>query len=120
MSEAYECSVIKVNRGESPFEASRRSYVEELQQPGLTDDQKDHIRSQIKVLDIIINTTEDDRCRLFDRTIFNDIVIGYVKLALFEMGADEELKHDVLNRLAFCFDWYRAKAALNYHKDHLF
>ena len=120
MSEAYECSVIKVNRGESPFEASRRSYVEELQQPGLTDERKDYLRSQVKVLDIIINTTDADRCRLFDHTIFNSITVGYVKLVLSEMGANETLRREVLNKLNFCFDSFSAKDALNYHKDHLF
>ena len=110
--------VIKVNRGQTPIEACRRFYVEELQKPGLTDERRAYLRSQVKISDIIINTTEEDRCGLFDHTIFNSIVIGYVKLALHEMGADEELKRDVLNRLAVCFDWYSAKDALNYDKDH--
>lgn len=74
---------------------------------------KDTAEKEIRVLDFLATCDTDDFCRMVDSSAFNDIIRGYVKLAVESADIDEESKKKVINQLHWIFDEKTAKEVLD-------
>lgn len=78
----------------------------------------DSINSNIKVLDFLATCTEEDIQNLFNSTAFNNICIGYVKMALNDYGEfGEDTKDRIINNVRYKFDTVGAKQAELYNRE---
>lgn len=81
-------------------------------------DQAD-VESNIKVLDFLATCTQEDIYNLFNSTAFNNICMGYVKVALNDFKEiDEELKDRIINYVRYKFDTVTAKQAEKYNNKY--
>lgn len=81
-------------------------------------DQKD-VESNIKTLDFLATCTEEDIYNLFNSTAFNNICMGYVKMALNDFKEiDEDTKDRLINHVRYKFDTVTAKQAENYNNEY--
>lgn len=74
---------------------------------------KDTAEKEIRVLDFLATCDTDDFCRMVDSSAFNDIIRGYLKLAVENADIDEESKNKVIGQLRWIFDEKTAKEVLN-------
>lgn len=78
----------------------------------------DSINSNIKVLDFLATCTEEDIHNLFNSTAFNNICMGYVKMALNDFKElDEDMKDRIINHVRYKFDTVGAKQAELYNRE---
>lgn len=81
-------------------------------------DQAD-IESNIKVLDFLATCTEEDIHNLFNSTAFNNICMGYVKMALNDFKElDDDMKDRLINHVRYKFDTVTANQAENYNNEY--
>lgn len=81
-------------------------------------DQKD-VESNIKTLDFLATCTEEDIYNLFNSAAFNNICMGYVKVALNDFKEiDEELRDRLINYVRYKFDTLTAKQAEKYNNKY--
>lgn len=74
---------------------------------------KETAEKEMRVLDFLSTCDTDDFCRLVDSSAFNDIIRGYVKLAVENADIDEESQQKVINQLRWIFDEKTAKEVLD-------
>lgn len=75
--------------------------------------------SEIKTLDFLATCTKEDVYNLFNSTAFNNICMGYVKVALNDFKEiDEELKDRIINYVRYKFDTVTAKQAEKYNNEY--
>lgn len=81
-------------------------------------DPKIDVDSNIKVLDFLATCTEEDIYNLFNSTAFNNICMGYVKIALNDFKElDEDMKNRIINHVLYKFDTVTAEQAENYNNE---
>lgn len=81
-------------------------------------DQAD-IESNIKVLDFLATCTEEDIHNLFNSTAFNNICMGYVKMALNDFKElDDDMKDRLINHVRYKFDTATANQAEKYNNEY--
>ena len=81
-------------------------------------DPKLNVDSNIKTLDFLATCTEEDIQNLFNSSAFNNICMGYVKMALNDFNElDEELKDRIINHVRYKFDTITANQAENYNNE---
>lgn len=81
-------------------------------------DQED-IESNIKVLDFLATCTEEDIHNLFNSTAFNNICMGYVKMALNDFKElDDDMKDRIANHVRYKFDTLTAEQAEKYNNEY--
>lgn len=66
----------------------------------------------IRVYEFLAACDKDDICILADSSSFNDIIRGYVSLALEEAEVDEETKERVEEQMHWIFDTYSSQDAI--------
>lgn len=82
-------------------------------------DPKIDLDSRIKTLDFLATCTEEDICNLFNSSAFNNICIGYVKMALNDLKElDEDMKDRIINHVRYKFDTATAEQAEKYNNEH--
>lgn len=74
---------------------------------------KETAEKEMRVLNFLATCDTDDFCRLVDSSAFNDIIRGYVRLAVESADIDEESKNKVIGQLRWIFDEKSAKEVLN-------
>lgn len=75
-------------------------------------DPKIDVNSNIKALDFLATCTEEDIYNLFNSTAFNNICMGYVKIALNDLKElDEDMKDRITNHVRYKFDTVTAEQA---------
>lgn len=75
--------------------------------------------SNIKVLDFLAKCTEEDIHNLFNSTAFNNICMGYVKMALNDFKElDDDMKDRIINHVRYKFDTATANQAENYNSEY--
>lgn len=75
-------------------------------------DPKIDVDSNIKTLDFLATCTEEDIYNLFNSTAFNNICMGYVKIALNDFKElDEDIKDRIINHVRYKFDTVTAEQA---------
>ena len=74
---------------------------------------KDQADKDIRIYDFLASCSEDDFCRLFDSSAFNDIAKSYLKIAVTELVEEGTLNEDqgqaVRNRFSLLFSEKTAK-----------
>lgn len=81
-------------------------------------DPKIDVDSNIKTLDFLATCTKEDICNLFNSTAFNNICMGYVKIALNDFKElDEDIKNRIINHVLYKFDTVTAEQAENYNNE---
>lgn len=81
-------------------------------------DPKIDVNSNIKVLDFLAACTQEDIYNLFNSTAFNNICMGYVKVALNDFKElDEDMKDRITNHVRYKFDTVTAEQAENYNNE---
>lgn len=82
-------------------------------------DPKIDVDSNIKTLDFLATCTKEDICNLFNSTAFNNICMGYVKIALNDLKElDEDMKDRITNHVRYKFDTVTAEQAENYNNEY--
>jgi hypothetical protein len=73
---------------------------------------KDVAGAEARVLDFLGTCSEEDFCRIFNSTALNDIVKGYVQIALDWSSLNEEQCKDVMYEFNRVLDEYTAEEVL--------
>ena len=76
------------------------------------------IERKIKALDFLATATEEERLELFNSGAFNDVVKGYMEMAVDNMELEDEVRQGLLNELHYLFDTVGAKQAKDYYNNH--
>ena len=76
------------------------------------------IESKIKALDFLATATEEERLELFNSSAFNDVVKGYMEMAVDNMELEDEVRQGLLNELRYLFDTVTADQAKDYYNNH--
>ena len=80
---------------------------------------KADVDSNIKTLDFLATCTEEDIYNLFNSSAFNNICLGYVKMALNGFKElDDDTKARINNRVWAMFDEKNAKQAEKYYNEY--
>lgn len=75
----------------------------------------ERMKAAINALEYLAGADDQTIYELFDSSAFNDIVKGYVKLALDNTGTDEEQAKAIMQELRFLFDTKGAAEAERYY-----
>lgn len=79
----------------------------------------DSINSNIKTLDFLSTCTAEDIHNLFNSTAFNNICMGYVKMALNDFKElDEDMKDRIINHVRYKFDTVTAEQAEKHNSEY--
>lgn len=73
---------------------------------------------KIKALDFLASCSKEERLELFNSSAFNDVVKGYVLLALDNLKTDPEQRKAIINEVAYLFDIKSADEAEQYYYNH--
>lgn len=77
------------------------------------------VDSNIKTLDFLATCTKEDIYNLFNSGAFNNIVMGYVKMALNDFKElDDDMKDRITNHVRYKFDTVTAEQAENYNNEY--
>lgn len=77
------------------------------------------VESNIKVLDFLATCTQEDIYNLFNSTAFNNICMGYVKVALNDFKElDDDTKDRIINYVRYKFDTVTANKAEKYNNKY--
>lgn len=76
------------------------------------------IESKIKALDFLATCSKEERLELFNSSAFNDVVKGYMQMAIDNMKLEEETKSGLLQELRYLFDTVTAEQAEDYYNNH--
>lgn len=74
--------------------------------------EKEVAEKEIRIYEFLSDCSEEDLCSLVDSSAFNDIIRGYLKLAVDSADIDEKSKDKVLNQLRWIFDEKQAEEVL--------
>lgn len=72
----------------------------------------------IKVLDFLATCDSEEIQELFNSSAFNEIVKGYLKMAIANLDLGEKIDHALLRELGYLFDTVPAKQAEEYYNNH--
>lgn len=101
------------------YEMMADSYRNLLEQhPDEPQEVKADLACKVKALDIMANCSDSERLALFDTSAFNDVVKGYVKLALDNTEIEEEQRKAIVNEVSYLFDVTTANEAEEYYNNH--
>lgn len=93
-----------------------RKYLD--QHPQEPEETKQDIQRKLKALDFLASCSEAERLELFNSSAFNDVVKGYVLLALDRLETDPEQRKAILNEVSYLFDIKTADEAEQYYNNH--
>jgi hypothetical protein len=74
---------------------------------------KEVAEKEIRIYEFLATCDSDDFCRLVDSSAFNDIIRGYLKLAVENADIDEKSRGKVMEQLHWIFDEKSSKEVLN-------
>ena len=77
---------------------------------------KDQAEKDCRIYDFLATCDEDDICKLFDSSAFNDIAKSYMRLAVNELVAEGEIEEDqgraIRNRFSLLFSEKKASEVI--------
>lgn len=100
------------------YQMTADSYKDFLERKKPTGETLESIKRTIAALEIMANTDRATQYELFNRGGFNDIVNGYIAMALDNSGIDDEKRADILQEVYYLFDTVTAEQAERYYMEH--
>lgn len=100
------------------YQMTADSYRQLLESDKYPDLDREAIKHKIKALDFLATATEEERLELFNSSAFNDVVKGYIKMAVDNMELEDEVRQGLLNELRYLFDTVTADQAEDYYNNH--
>ena len=79
---------------------------------------KAEVEQKIKALDFLASCSKEEMYELFNSSAFNDVVKGYVLLALDNLKTDTEQRNAIVNEVSYLFDIKSAAEAEQYYHEH--
>jgi hypothetical protein len=73
---------------------------------------KESAEKSIRIYEFLAICDKDDICQMVDSSAFNDIIRGFLKMAVVNADIDEEAQDKVLNQIRWIFDEKSAKEVL--------
>lgn len=73
---------------------------------------KEQAKRNIEIYEFLATCDTDDFCCMVDSSAFNDIIKGYVKLAVKNADIDQQSQEKVIDNLRWIFDEKSAKEVL--------
>lgn len=73
---------------------------------------KEDAEKEIRIYDFLATCSKDDLNRMVDSSAFNDIIRGYITLAVNNSDISKESRNKILAQLRYLFDWNNAEDAL--------
>lgn len=97
-----------------------KRYIKE--HPEEPEETKAAIQIKVEALEILAEATPEIRRELFNAGAFNDIVKGYITLAIEEAktipdGSREKIKEDLMRQLSYMFDTVTAAQAEQKYRE---
>ena len=78
--------------------------------------EKEVAEKEIRIYEFLATCDLDDKCIMVDSSAFNDIIRGYLQLALTNAELDENSQKKALEQLRWIFDECSAKEVLEKYK----
>lgn len=94
---------------------AHRQFVEQEKPTG---EELEEVTAKIKALEILAGSDQRTRYELFNTGAFNDIMRGYAKMALDDLGIDGGTRANILDQIRHLLDRVPAGAAEAYNQDH--
>ena len=79
---------------------------------------KEATEKRIKVYDFLATCDKEMKLELFNSTAFNDVVKGYVSMAVDNLELGDDTKKDFLREIKYLFDTVKAGEAEDYYNEH--
>lgn len=83
---------------------------------------REAIQKRIKAYDFLATCDREEALALFDSSAFNDVVKGYLKMAVDHLELEDDVRKDLrselLNEFRYLFDTVRAGQAEDYYNEH--
>ena len=100
------------------YQMSADSYKHFLEKDNPTGEARESMERKIKALEIMANTDRPTQYEIFNSSGFNDIVKGYILMALDHLETDSETSKDILREIRYLFDTVTAEQAEQYYIEH--
>lgn len=92
-----------------------RQYIERENPPA---EERAGIERKIKALEFMGSIDRATQYEIFNSGGFNDIVKGYVLMALDNLEVDKETRADIMREIRYLFDSTSAEQAEKYYMEH--
>ena len=92
------------------FKMMAESYRKLVEQGKFTEEQA---KRNIEIYEFLATCDTDDFCTMIDSSAFNDIIRGFVKLAVKKADLDQKSQEKVIDQLRWLFDEKTAKEILD-------
>lgn len=73
---------------------------------------KENADKETRIYDFLATCSQDDFCRMVDSSAFNDIIKGYLRMAVRNAELDEKAENKMMNEIRHLFDEKTAKEVL--------
>lgn len=100
------------------YQMTANIYKDFLEREKPTGETLENIKRTIAALEIMASTDRATQYELFNSSGFNDIVKGYVAMALDHSGIDNEKRAEILQEVHYLFDTVTAEQAERYYMEH--
>jgi len=97
---------------------SADAYKTYLERDNPTGEARASTERKITALEIMANTDRPTQYEIFNSSGFNDIVKGYILMALDNLETDTETRKDILREIRYLFDTVTAEQAEQYYTEH--
>ena len=85
--------------------------------PAESEETKKVINRKIKVFDFLAESDKEERFELFNSSVFNDVVRGYLIMAIDNIELSKEIEGKLMRELTYLFDTVGAKQAEEYYNN---
>lgn len=92
------------------FKSIAEGYRNLVKQGKITEEQA---KRNIEIYEFLATCDTDDFCTMIDSSAFNDIIRGFVKLAVKKADLDQKSQEKVIDQLRWLFDEKTAKEILD-------
>lgn len=76
--------------------------------PDMPQENREHIESEIKTLEIMATLTEQERMMLFDTGAYNDVLKGYCRRAMANCDIPKDKQQEVIEEIKYLLDTIKA------------
>lgn len=100
------------------YQMSADAYKTFLERGNPAGEVRADMERKITALEIMATTDRPTQYEIFNSSGFNDIVNGYIAMALDNLETDTETRKDILREIRYLFDTVTAEQAEQYYLEH--